>query len=288
VSHLLRGHAPITDAAWAMIDEEARDRLKPALAGRKLVDFEGPHGWQQSATDLGRVAPLGGEPVGGVRALQRRVLPYIELRAPFTVSRDELRDLDRGALDVDFESLDAAASRIAVAENVAIFHGLGSAGIDGLCDSSSHPRIELDDDPNRYPTHVARAVEMLLSAGIDGPYGVALSPESYTAVVETTERGGYPLLDHLRKIVGGPLVWAPGVVGAAVVSLRGGDFSFSCGQDLSVGYDSHDSEVVNLYLEESFSFRVITPEAAVTLSPAGERRAAGAARAGARRARARG
>jgi len=283
VSHLLRDHAPITDAAWRMIDAEARDRLKPALAGRKLVDFEGPFGWQRSSVNLGRVRPLADEPVGGVRALQRRVLPYVELRAPFTVARDELRDLDRGALDVDFESLDAAASRIAVAENVAIFHGLGSAGIDGLCDSSTHPRIALADDPDRYPTNVARAVEMLLSAGVDGPYGVALSPESYTAVIETTERGGYPLLDHLRKIVAGPLVWAPGVVGAVVVSLRGGDFAFASGQDLSVGYDSHDADAVTLYLEESFAFRVITPEAAVTVSPAGN----GAARAGARRARAR-
>ncbi len=83
---------------------------------------------------------------------------------------------------------------------------------------------------------------MLLSAGIEGPYGVALSPEAYTGVIETTERGGYPLLDHLKKIVGGPLVWAPGVRGAVVVSLRGGDFLFESGQDLSVGYDSHDAD----------------------------------------------
>jgi uncharacterized linocin/CFP29 family protein len=265
VSHLLREHAPITAAAWQMIDDEARDRLKPALAGRKLVDFAGPFGWKRSSTNLGRVAPLAGEPVEGVTALQRRVLPFIELRSPFTVSRSELRDLDRGALDIDLDALDAAASRIAVAENVAIFHGLSSAGISGVCDASTHPRIELGEDFDRYPTHVARAVEMLLSAGIEGPYGVALSPEAYTGVIETTERGGYPLLDHIRKIVGGPLVWAPGVVGAAVVSLRGGDFAFESGQDLSVGYDSHDANTVNLYIEESFSFSVVTPEAAVPL-----------------------
>lgn len=267
MSHLLRAHAPITEAAWREIDDEARERLRPALAGRKLVDFAGPLGWEHSATGLGRVVDLEGEPIEGVAAAQRRVLALVELRAPFAVARAELRDLERGAADIDLEALDAAVQRIAVAENRAVFHGLSAAGIGGLAEGSAHPPISIADEPcDRYPTHVARAVEMLLSAGIEGPYGLALSPELYTGVIETTERGGYPLLDHLRKIVGGPLVWAPGVRGAVVVSLRGGDFLFECGQDLSIGYDHHDAHEVHLYLEESFSFRVATPDAAVALS----------------------
>jgi uncharacterized linocin/CFP29 family protein len=85
--------------------------------------------------------------------------------------------------------------------------------------------------------------------------------------VETAEHGGYPLLEHLEKILQGAIVWAPGVQGAVVVSMRGGDFLFESGEDLSIGYDSHDGEVVRLYLEESFSFHVATPEAAVVLKP---------------------
>jgi uncharacterized linocin/CFP29 family protein len=54
MSHLLREHAPITDAGWRLLDDEARARLTPALAARKLVDFAGPHGWEYSATNLGR------------------------------------------------------------------------------------------------------------------------------------------------------------------------------------------------------------------------------------------
>jgi uncharacterized linocin/CFP29 family protein len=266
VSHLLRPQAPVTEAGWREIDTEARQRLTPALAARRLVDFAGPLGWEHSATDLGRVSDLGGEAVAGVAAQQRRVLPLVELRAPFTVSRAELRDLDRGAVDIDLDALDAAAQRMAVAENLAVFHGMEAAGIEGLAAASTHPPISLGvDTVEHYPTHVARAVQMLLSAGVEGPYGLGLSPECYTAVIETTERGGYPLLDHLRKITGGPLVWAPGLSGAVVVSLRGGDFLFESGQDLSVGYDHHDAEAVHLYLEESFAFRVATPDAAVPL-----------------------
>jgi uncharacterized linocin/CFP29 family protein len=267
VSHLLREHAPITEAGWREIDTEARERLTPGLAARRLVDFEGSLGWEHSATNLGRVGKLEGEPVQGVEACQRRVLPLVELRARFTVSRSELRDLDRGAEDIDLDELDAATQRIAVAENLAVFHGLASARIGGIAELTEHPPISLGDgDFDRYPTHVAKAVEMLLSVGIEGPYGLALGPESYTGVIETTERGGYPLLDHLRKIIGGPLVWAPGVKGAVVVSERGGDFLFESGQDFAVGYQDHDADVVRLYLEESFSFRVATPEAAVALT----------------------
>jgi uncharacterized linocin/CFP29 family protein len=267
MSHLLREHAPITEAGWSVIDDEARERLTPALAARKLVEFAGPHGWEHSATNLGRTCALDDAPVDGVAALQRRVLAVVELRAAFSLSRAELRDADRGAQDVDLAALDAAAQRMATAENRAVFHGWKAAGITGIAQASTHEPIALGEDCATYPRHVARAVETLLRAGIDGPYGLALGPAAYTRVLETTEHGGYPLLNHLREIIGGPLVWAPGVDGAAVVSQRGGDFLFDCGEDLSIGYESHDAAAVELYLLESFTFRVVTPEAAVALTP---------------------
>jgi uncharacterized linocin/CFP29 family protein len=265
MNHLLRSAAPISDTGWTVLDEEARERLSAALAARKLVDFSGPHGWDHSASNLGRVTALEAAPGEGVSGLQRRVLPLVELRADFEISRSELRDADRGADDVDLEALDTAAHRIAVAENVAVFHGWQGA-ITGIADASPHEPLQLGE-ADAYPRPVARAVERLLCSGITGPYGLALGSDQYRRVSETAEHGGYPLLDHLRKILDGPIVWSPGVNGAVVASLRGGDFIFESGQDLSIGYDSHDAEVVRLYLEESFSFRVATPEAAVVLTP---------------------
>jgi uncharacterized linocin/CFP29 family protein len=267
MSHLLREHAPITEATWRQIDDEARERLTPALAARRLVDFDGPHGWEHSATSLGRTRAIADPPVEGTTAAQRQVLPVVELRAPFSLAREELRDADRGAHDVDFEALDEAARRMATAENRVVFHGWAAAGITGIAEASTHDPVALGEDCSTYPRHVARAVEALLRAGIDGPYGLALGPAAYTRVLETTEHGGYPLLEHLRKIIGGPLVWAPGVDGAVVVSQRGGDFLFEAGEDLAIGYDGHSSETVGLYLVESFTFRVATPEAAVALAP---------------------
>jgi uncharacterized linocin/CFP29 family protein len=194
------------------------------------------------------------------------VLPLLELRADFALSRDELRDADRGAEDADLEALDNAAHEIAVAENVAVFHGWDGA-LTGIVSATPHEQVSLGESAEHYPRQVAGVVERLLCSGITGPYGLALGREQYRRVVETAEHGGYPLLDHLHKILEGPIVWTPGVRGAVVVSLRGGDFLFESGQDLSLGYDSHDAEVVRLYLEESFTFRVATPEAAVALTP---------------------
>jgi uncharacterized linocin/CFP29 family protein len=264
MNHLLRSIAPISDAGWKLLDEEATERLSAALAARKLVDFSGPHGWEHSATNLGRVAALG-EGVSDVSAHQRSVLPLVELRDEFVVSRAELGDADRGASDADLKSLDDAAQRMARAENSAVCHGFQAAGVVGITKASSHPPIELSSDFDAYPGHVAKAVELLLAAGIAGPYGLALGPACYTGVIESTEHGGYLVFDHLRKILDGPIVRAPGVEGAVVLSLRGGDFLFESGQDLSIGYTTHDTETIRLYLEESFSFRVATPEAGVNL-----------------------
>ncbi len=267
MNHLLRELAPVSESGWRLLDDEARERLRGPLAARRLVDFGGPQGWEHSATNLGRaeeVSPPNGE---GVVALQRRVMPLVELRADFTVSLAELRDNDRGAIDADLAALDRAARQIAVAENVAVFHGWAEAGIAGIAEASPFDPEPLGDDAEAYPRSVARAVEAIREGGVGGPYGLALGPDEYTRGIETAEHGGYPLFDHLAKILDGPIVWAPGVKGAVVLSLRGGDFLFESGQDLSIGYSHHDdAESAHLYLEESFSFIVATPEAAAPLN----------------------
>jgi uncharacterized linocin/CFP29 family protein len=264
-NHLLRELAPISDAAWSVIETEATQRLTTHLAARKLVDFDGPHGWMHSAHNLGHVSSIEA-PANGAEARLRQVLPLVELRYAFSVSRAAVEDAARGADDIDLDELDGAARRFGECENTTVFHGYEAAGITGITQASSHDSITLGEDFDAYPTTVARAVNTLRSAGIGGPYGLAIGPAGYTGIIETTEHGGLLLLDHLHQILGGPVVWAPGVDGAVVLSLRGGDFQLVSGQDLSIGYLAHDAERVQLYLEESFTFRVIESDAAVDLS----------------------
>lgn len=264
---LHRHLAPIDDDAWAAIDEEATRALTHFLAGRRLVDFEGPLGWNVGSVPDGRVDPIG--PISdGTEAAVRSGLPLLELRCRFELARSELDALGRGTGDADLDPVLEASRRLAAAEDELVFRGAQSVGARGVATSSPHPVIEVVDDFAQFPRLVARAVTMLRDAGVDGPYGVAVGSDCHTHVIEETERGGYPVLEHLRLITGGPIVWAPALSGAVVVSIRGGDFELVCGSDISVGYRDHDGDTVSLFLVESATFRNVAPEAAVVLQSA--------------------
>lgn len=265
MNHLLRELAPVSDEAWAAIDHEASRTLRHFLAARRVIDFSGPHGWTHSAETLGRVESVGDSPATGVDAAIRRLQPLVELRTPFELSRRELEAIDRGSRDYDLQAVIDAARQAAAAEDTAVFHGYGAGDIAGISQSSPHAPVVISDDYDEYPGIVARAMATLQSAGIGGPFAVALGPRCYTGVIETTEHGGYPVLEHIRLILGGPAVWAPAVDGAIVVSMRGDDFRLTCGQDFSVGYLDHDADRVRLYLEESITFRALSPEAGIAL-----------------------
>ena len=265
MNHLLRELAPIDDAAWSQIDAEADRSLKHFLAARRLVDFEGPLGWERSAVALGRVVALDPGPLAGVEAARRSVLPLVELRAPFALDRAELAAAERGATDLDLQAVIGAGRSAALAEDGVVFHGYADGGIAGIAPSSPHAPVPISSDYSEYPDHVAKAVAALRAADIAGPYAIVLGSRCYTGVTETTENGGYPVFEHLRQILGGPVVWGAAVDGAVVLSQRGGDFALTVGEDFSIGYLAHDATSVKLYVQESLTFRVNTPEAAVHL-----------------------
>jgi uncharacterized linocin/CFP29 family protein len=262
MSHLHRELAPISDNAWEEIEKESTRTLKTFLAARQVVDFSGPHGWDHSADGSGRLERVPG-PVDGVEAGIRVVQPLVELRHRFSMSRADIDDIDRGRPDPDLSKVVEAAKRAALAEDHIVFHGFKEAGVTGIAEASTFAPIQIDDNYAEYPKLVARAVSSLREAGIGGPYAAVLGPRCWTGVIETTEYGGYPVLEHLRLILGGPVVWAPAVDGAVVMSIRGEDFQLTCGEDMALGYLSHDPDRVELFLEESIGFRVQTPEAAV-------------------------
>jgi uncharacterized linocin/CFP29 family protein len=225
----------------------------------------GPDGWQREKARRGRIEAVTDAPPG-IQAQLRVVQPLTEYRAEFWLDRAELDAIERGARDADLDPVRDAARRLALAEDSAVFSGSSAALITGIVEASPHAALPIGENYRHYPQIVARAVAMLRTNGIAAPYAVALGPRCFTGVIETTEMGGYPVLEHLRLIAGGPVLWAPAVDGAVVLATRGGDYELTLGQDTSIGFLDADAERVHLYLEESFTFQVLTPEAAVHLA----------------------
>ncbi|MFD5628458.1 family 1 encapsulin nanocompartment shell protein [Streptomyces sp. NPDC127072] len=263
--NLHRELAPITPAAWAEIEDEARRTFRRNLAGRRVVDVTGPDGPGLAAVGTGHLSRIDG-PSPGVTARLREVQPLVELTVPFRVSRAAVDDVDRGAKDSDWQPVKDAARVMAFAEDRTVFDGYAAAGVEGLRKRTSNPVLALPAEPRDFPDAVSHALTTLRLAGVQGPYALLLGAEAYTAVNETSDHG-YPIAAHLGRMLDGELIWAPAIEGAFLLSTRGGDYELRLGDDLSIGYTSHDAEGIELYFRQTLTFLVYTDEAVVALDP---------------------
>jgi uncharacterized linocin/CFP29 family protein len=266
VNNLHRELAPISAAAWTDLEAEARRTFTEHVAARRVVDVLGPAGATLAAVGTGHLSDVE-SPEVGVRARRREAAGVVELRLPFIVDRNAVDDVERGAKDADWQPVKDAAKRFAFVEDRAIVDGLPSANIVGIRVAASNAALTLPAEVRDYPTVVAQALTALRLAGVAGPYSLFLSAAAYTAVAETTDHG-YPIREHIARVLGedGEIIWAPAIEGALLATARGGDFELHLGEDLSIGYLSHDADSIELYFQESFTFITQTAEAAVSLS----------------------
>ncbi len=264
MNNLHRELAPVSEAAWEEIEAEARRTFIRFLAGRRVVDVVGPAGPQLSAVGTGHMSPIDA-PGEGVFLHRREAQPLVEVRVPFAVTREAVDDVERGAKDSDWQPVKDAAEKVALVEDGIVFRGAAGAGVRGIEPTSSNARVAVPSDVRDFPDAVAQALSSLRLAGVGGPYSLLLSADLYTAVAETTDHG-YPIRQHLARLLpDGEVIWAPALEGALLVTTRGGDFELHLGQDLSIGYLSHDAEQVVLYLQETLTFLALTAEASVVL-----------------------
>jgi uncharacterized linocin/CFP29 family protein len=265
MNNLHRELAPVSEQAWSQIEQETSRTIKRYLAGRRVVDVPSPAGVALPGVATGHLKLISA-PADGIIANQREVKPLVELRVPFELSRQTIDDVERGSEDSDWQPVKDAAKILAFAEDRAIFNGYSEAGIQGIREATSNPIDTLPADVRDFPDAVAHALSQLRLVGVNGPYSVVLGAEEYTALAETRDHG-YPVLEHVKRIVDGNLIWAPSIEGVFALTTRGGDFELRIGQDVSIGYLSHTDADVRLYLQETFTFRVLTTEASVALAP---------------------
>jgi uncharacterized linocin/CFP29 family protein len=265
VDILRRSLAPVTDAAWREIDAQAAQIIRGNLSGRLVADFTGPHGWELGAVNLGRVDISEKKAVGGVHWGIREVLPLLETRISFTLNLMELDSVSRGSKDPDLGAVEVAAEKAALFEEKAVYNGFKQAGIEGILPSSPHKPLLLPRKAEDYQAVVERAVVAMEKEGIGGPYDLVLATGPFETLMAGDQRG-YPLKKRIEDVIRGEIRWSPALKGGVIVSRRGGDHEFTLGQDFSIGYYGHDRENVDLYITESFTFRVLEPRAAVALA----------------------
>ena len=264
MNNLHRELAPISTAAWADLEAEARRTFIENCAARRVVDVLGPAGPTFSAVGTGHLEEIDAGSPGVVRRRRLTVAGVVELRAPFTVSREAVDSVERGAKDADWQPAKDAARNLAFAEDRLVVEGIAEAGIAGIRARAPHD-VPAPANPREYPNAVARALGILRLAGVGGGYALLLPADDHVVINGSTE-DGYPIRTHLERLLGEDgIIWAPALSAPLVVSTRGGDFELHIGRDAAIGYLSHDATTVELYLEESVTFLVNTDEAAVDM-----------------------
>ena len=259
---LRKSMAPICDKAWEEINDNAVEVLTSVLSARKFVDVDGPKGWDFPALSLGRVH-VPADQKGDVQFGVHQVLPLIETRIPFELNIWELDNVARGAKDINLDNMEEAARKLAHFEEDAIYKGFKDGGIKGIKECSDYEPLKMPADDDEIIRVISGGIAKLKAASVEGPYSLVLNTELWQRFNSSGQ--GYPLRKRVETLLGGSIIMAPYIDDAYLVSERGGDFEMVVGQDISIGYESHNQKTVQLYFTESFTFQVVDPAAVVVM-----------------------
>ena len=259
MDNLRRSLAPIPSQAWDEIDELARQTLVAGLSARKFVDVDGPHGMDFACVSLGRLEVPEKQKPKDVRYGVHQVLPLVETRIAFQLNQWELDNLLRGARDPELDALTEAARKLAKFEEEAVYNGFKPAGIAGLHTSIEAKSVDMPLEVHGCIDAITDGQGILAQAGVQGDCALVVNPDIWKFMARNTQGGTVRQL--VERQIGGPVIFSSTVKDAVLASMRGGDAELTVGQDIAIGYSHHDSTTVQFYMTESFTFRVVAPEA---------------------------
>lgn len=260
---LNKNMAPISEATWKEIKKQTKTVLTNSSTARTFVDIDGPHGAQFAAVSTGRFKTPRKEWESGMNYGIRDVMPLVEIRKPFELDMFELENIDRGAKDIDFGPLEVAAKSLANFEENIIYKGLKTASIVGLESSSKYKPVLLPNEPKDILKLIGAQINRLQRNSVEGPYSFIVEEKYWLELINLTD--GYPIIQQLKDLLAGEIIVNDSNDSSFLISKRGEDYELIIGQDTTIGYDSHTTKNLKLYLTESFTFRVLSPEAVVVL-----------------------
>lgn len=257
-----RNLAPIAEEAWEQIEDQAKTGLVNLLSARKIIDVEGPKGWDFAGIPTGRMKITETAKNKEFSYGIRNTIPVVEPRVSFSLNIWELDNAARGAEDVELDNLMKAVEKIAAFEERAIYYGLKDAGIDGIIATAEHS-VKLPKEPVKWLNSITEGVLKMKDSAIDGPYSLVLPPAMWKTVNYFAEC--YPLMPQIQNLLGGGVILSNYNDSGLIVSNRGGDFIMTLGNDFTLGYEHHTKKEVTLFLTESFTLQILEPLAAVKL-----------------------
>ncbi|MFW5808742.1 MAG: family 1 encapsulin nanocompartment shell protein [Spirochaetota bacterium] len=258
-----RNLAPVSSAAWDEINSVARETLIANLSARRFVDISGPHGLGYASVNIGRLSASETHAKSGVSYGVHTVMPLVEARAMFTLGQWELDNIERGARDIELDALIEASRKIAAFEEDVVYNGFPKSSVEGLNQAASESTVPVKLNPDSIIDAISEAQGRLILEGIEGPAILVVNPELWKVLARAVPGG--TLRSLVEKQIEGRVIYSGAVNGGMLVSARGGDTELSIGQDIAIGYHSHTNEEITFFMTESFTFRVIAPEAIIGL-----------------------
>lgn len=252
--------APIPSDAWEEINDRAKEVIVSQLTARRVLNVEGPKGLVANSITQGRLKPIKEMKKGEVGASLYDVVPLMETRIEFDLSRWELDNILRGEKDSELDNLEAAAEKLARFEEDAVYNGNKAAGIKGLNEVAA-TRIKLTKDPNDILTAVSEGACALTDAYVQRPYDMIVS-DAVLKRLNQMYQGGL-LRKNVEAIIGGDIIRSRAVKGAFLLPRNHEDLELTIGQDYSVGYEFHDQKNIRLFLMNSFTFRCLDEDIVV-------------------------
>lgn len=254
---LKRQMAPLSGDAWHEIDQRASEALKTNLSARRVVKVNGPKGLNYTVIPEGRLTLLDNKE-GEVKTGLFQVKPLVETRISFELDRWEMDNIARGSRDIDLGNLEEAARKAALFEENAVYNGYEPAGIVGLNQIAKHKPIPFGSDSASILEGLSKGILKLKEAFIDPPLTLVVGEEGWHRV--NRELHGYPLAKRIESLIGGKILYTPVIDGALLLPYDNEDLELTLGLDFSIGYETHDSQKVRLFIAESFTFRVLNPD----------------------------
>lgn len=251
---LKRELAPITANGWKEIEERAKAVLANELSARKFIKVTGPLGRNVTSITTGRMDI---KTKNDIKYGIYKTQPLLETRISFPLSRWELDNIERGAKDVDYSSLDEGVRKAARFEEEVIFHGLTDGQIEGLLNSSSYEAAHFGKTADETLKAIFDAVIKLNNAFGKKPYTLVVSNEKWVYLNTIVKE--YSLPSKLEKILGHKVIVSKSIDGALLLPFDDENIELVLGEDFALGYQHHNENLVELFITESFTFRVLDP-----------------------------